>query len=507
MRPLTVLAFALALAAPAAAQEKGGAHARAVAPFLDPQTFVVAHADLTRVDAARIATLVRDMTQEEGKELDEHLHAAGELLANIRKAGAKDIYLVASMADLPANGPFYFVPLEGKDDGEALGKLLTPPGGQFKHAVIHQAVVVGREAGLERLRNLKSEPRPEVAPAFEAAGDTTAQVLLLPTDDNRKVIEQLLPALPPQLGGGKTRVFTQGVRWAALGVEGPPKISARLVVQSPNADAARALHEGIENVYKKVAGLKEAKELLPHIDQLTVALLPAVKDDRLTLEVDAKTADQVLTPTVRRLREQAARMVSANNLKQIALAMHNYHATYNKGFPAAYSTDKDGKPLLSWRVHILPFIEQDALYREFHLDEPWDSEHNKKLIPRMPQTYRSSNKRPASDGLTSYLTPRGDSTIFPGKEQVKISDITDGTSDTILVVEANDDQAVVWTKPDDLKVDLKKPKTGLFGRLDGKCSVAFADGSVRVLNKTIKDGMLKAYFTRNGGEVSYLQDQ
>ena len=86
--------------------------------------------------------------------------------------------------------------------------------------------------------------------------------------------------------------------------------------------------------------------------------------------------------------DAARRAQSMNNLKQFALAMHNYHDTNGK-FPAASSFDKDGKPLLSWRVHVLPYLEQAELYKQFHLDEPWDSEHNKKLIEKMPNVLAS----------------------------------------------------------------------------------------------------------------------
>ncbi len=126
-----------------------------------------------------------------------------------------------------------------------------------------------------------------------------------------------------------------------------------------------------------------------------------------------------------------------NNLKQIGLAMHNYHAT-NGSFPPAYTVDKDGKPLLSWRVLILPFLEQEALYKEFHLDEPWDSPHNKPLIERMPTSYvcPSESDRRVDRGKTTYLTPRGKATIFPGPEGIKIQKITDGSSNTIFAVDA-----------------------------------------------------------------------
>ena len=110
----------------------------------------------------------------------------------------------------------------------------------------------------------------------------------------------------------------------------------------------------------------------------------------------------LLLPAVRSARGAARRAASTNNLKQIALAMHNHHDA-SKEFPAAYSTDKQGKPLLSWRVKILPLIGQDALYRQFHLDEPWDSEHNKKLIPLMPPVYMAPGST-AGPGKTNYHT-------------------------------------------------------------------------------------------------------
>src|SRR5207302_1956982 len=94
----------------------------------------------------------------------------------------------------------------------------------------------------------------------------------------------------------------------------------------------------------------------------------------------------LLLPAVQKVRMAAGRTRSANNLKQMALATINYADAFGRA-PAAAICDKNGKPLLSWRVAILPFIEQDNLYKQFHLDEPWDSDHNKKLLARMPNVY------------------------------------------------------------------------------------------------------------------------
>jgi serine/threonine-protein kinase len=197
--------------------------------------------------------------------------------------------------------------------------------------------------------------------------------------------------------------------------------------------------------------------------------------------------------------EAGRRIQSQNNMRQIALAVLNYESAYNR-LPPAYLADKNGKPLLSWRVAILPFIEQDALYQKFHLDEPWDSEHNKKLINSAVAVYRSpaSKNKP---GMTNYLTIRGKDTVFPGKDSIKIMDIVDGTSNTIMVVEADDSKAVPWTKPDDLNYDEKSPAAGLGGLFTGGFNAVLCDGSSRFLPSTTKAEMLRRLFNRNDGEV------
>ena len=217
----------------------------------------------------------------------------------------------------------------------------------------------------------------------------------------------------------------------------------------------------------------------------------------------------LLLPAVQSAREAARRTASMNNLKMIALAMHNYHDVY-KGFPAAYNVDENGKPLLSWRVHILPFIEQQALYQQFHLDEPWNSPHNRKLIAQMPTVYRSPSSK-ADPGKTVYLGNAGKHGVFvppkgdqKGKTQptgVSMRNITDGTSNTIMAVEASDTAAVVWTKPDDFVPDEKNPLRGLVGLHPGGFLAALCDGSVRFISESINPEVLKALLTKDGGEV------
>jgi hypothetical protein len=206
----------------------------------------------------------------------------------------------------------------------------------------------------------------------------------------------------------------------------------------------------------------------------------------------------LMLPAVQKVREAAGRSKSFNNLKQMTLAMYNYHDLYN-GFPSAAICDKNGKPLLSWRVAILPFIEQDALYKEFHLDEPWDSEHNKKLIARMPNIYALPGVTNPGETTTYYRVFYGNGALFNLGKPVRISDISDGTSNTIMIVEAG--ESVPWTKPDELEFDPSKALPKLGKQNSKGFAASMADGSVRFINAGISAATLKAAITRAGGEV------
>ncbi len=208
----------------------------------------------------------------------------------------------------------------------------------------------------------------------------------------------------------------------------------------------------------------------------------------------------LLLPAVQAAREAARRTQSSNNLKQIGLGLVNFADVY-KSFPAAAVVDKQGRPLLSWRVAILPYVEQQELYNRFHLDEPWDSEHNKALIALMPIVYRNPNLPAASEGKTNYLAVAGENATLQPKKGTTFPTITDGTSNTIAVVEANADRAVIWTKPDDWSPNEKEPLAGLLGFRAGGFLALFADGSVRFLSQSVNPNTFKAMLTRNGGEV------
>jgi uncharacterized protein (TIGR03067 family)/prepilin-type processing-associated H-X9-DG protein len=230
--------------------------------------------------------------------------------------------------------------------------------------------------------------------------------------------------------------------------------------------------------------------------QVLIALQRCKPDE----EKPSKEEIAKLTGGVDKVREAVDRTQSANNLKQIGLAFHNFHDTY-KGFPAHAIYSKDGKtPLLSWRVAILPFIDEADLYQQFKLDEPWDSPHNKKLIPKMPKMYGALGKAKKGEGLTYYQVFTGPGTVFDGNKQMRIAQITDGTSNTMLAVEAKN--GVVWSRPDDLKLPKEGEKLpALGGMFTNGFNVLFCDGSVRFMSYQVPAQTLRAVITPAGGEV------
>jgi len=237
-------------------------------------------------------------------------------------------------------------------------------------------------------------------------------------------------------------------------------------------------------------------------DQITGILKPVQQGRRLTIQTSSQygIATQgilvgLLLPAVQAARGAARRMSSSNNMKQFGLAFHNYHAAY-KRLPGNINSES-GQPLLSWRVQILPFIEQQALYSQFHLDEPWDSEHNRPLISQMPEIY-SDPRLELEPGLTNYQTPVGENTIASPGKTTQFRDILDGLAYTIMIIETNAENAVVWTKPSDVEIDLTDPLSFLQGR-DG-VHATFGDGAVKFITEDVDPETFKALLTKSGKE-------
>jgi RNA polymerase sigma factor (sigma-70 family) len=252
-------------------------------------------------------------------------------------------------------------------------------------------------------------------------------------------------------------------------------------------DALPALQEepdALKRLEKRQAELEKQKELLN-------ARLEDVKTEKQKIEdTRAKELAEIL------MRNQL--QVASNHLKQIGLAFHSYGGD-NRDAWADDITDKDGRPLLSWRVALLPHLGEMDLYKQFKLDEPWDSAHNKKLIAKMPKVYAPVRVK-AKEGETFCQRFVGKGALFnENGSSYTIPQIPDGTSATGLVVEAGD--PVIWSKPADLPFNTKGPLPKLGGLFDGDFHILFCDGSVHRFKKDYDVDEMKNVIMPDDGNV------
>jgi Protein of unknown function (DUF1559) len=210
----------------------------------------------------------------------------------------------------------------------------------------------------------------------------------------------------------------------------------------------------------------------------------------------------LLSPTRPLEREAESRMSCMNNLRQITIALYNYREVYGT-FPPAVTYRADGQPMHSWRVLILPYLDHSDMYEQYNMNEPWDSPGNRAATASMPGIFScpSHPGGPAS-GNTSYLALDGPGTVMNSKQPARLQDIVDGTSDTLLLVEAQN-PGVHWTEPKDL--DISEGVTPGPGGLSSWHVRGFhattADGSTRYISESISPQTLQGLLTINGGEI------
>jgi hypothetical protein len=192
-----------------------------------------------------------------------------------------------------------------------------------------------------------------------------------------------------------------------------------------------------------------------------------------------------------------------SNLCQIQLALRNYHETYG-AFPPAYIADATGRPMHSWRVLILPFLEQQSLYDRYDFLEPWNGPNNILLLNKMPRVFGCPTRSPGPTALTAFAAITGPGTIFPGAGSAKLADVTDGPANTLMIAEvANVD--IPWTAPVDLDArtmslkinDLRGP--GISSKHPGGAHICLGQG-YQFLREGFSAETLRALITIDGGE-------
>lgn len=491
------------LASPAQAQPQANP-AAVIAPILGDEIAIVLHFNLTRLDFVGTVNRVSGKLAADGH-FEQEIRSIGDEIDTLVKAGAQDLFLLIDPARIRAT-PHFALTLKPGTDAETMKLHLAKIWSRYEAAPLSMELkgsllAGGASSAFLPDRSGPITPRAGLAAAFSAAENSPVKLVLVPSDIQRKALEESIEILPKELGGGPVTTFTRGSKWGVLHLTPGEKPGMQLLLQAKDADSAAKLASLATYIRSLAVEASKKDPILSTSAGLLEKLKPQVKQDRTVIEVSPEMMTDLVVPFIQSVRETRSRNRCVSNLKRIGLAMHNYHQAYGR-FPRQATLSPSGKPLLSWRVQLLPFLDENQLYSEFHLDEPWDSEHNKALITKMPAVFACPKSHHALiDGKTCYQVPHGKGTILSGENGGRLQDFTDGTTRTIMAVETGDDSAVIWTKPDDWQVGEDVSYAPLLGHHAGGTNILFADGSLRFVKDTIRLKILKALITRDGGEV------
>ncbi len=394
------------------------------------------------------------------------------------------------------------------------------------------SVVLGTEPIVQKvIDGSAAADNPAITNTLSKQGSKNDLMVILALDPMRDLINmgmQQTPPLPPQLEQFKK--IPDLIRMAMLRVNVSGERPSGLIVAAHDQAEAEKLEKLIrkafeiakaqmfaqmakdQNLQGQSPAMQKAMQAYSQRVSNTMlsAMMPTRKGKVLALESKAGLANPqvniaivgilvaLLLPALGQVRQAARSSQSKANMKNIMLSLLVYVEQHRK-LPGRAILSEEGKPLLSWRVQMLPYLEAGYLTDQFHLDEPWDSPHNIKLLDQMPDIFKSPLSTSKDPTKTNYVLAVGKDTTFP---DFKAERLPNASSLTIAVVEVDDAHAVPWTKPDDY--DVKNLPKGLAGGV-GLFNAANFDGSVRSLPSELKLDLLKALFSADNAKYGAIQ--
>ncbi len=485
----SLIALALTLGCFVRVGATGWERHAAIQQYLDNETVLVAWVDLSKLDVEEIAQMLATVDRPTIPERElSKLKVVQQALLQLH---VTKIYWISDLASI-SEGPVRLV--IPNDNPQAVQLLLGAMDElDFQYEVDGKVLLAGKKDALTAIKKKHGTPSSQLLQAMEACDQDHGLAFATPS----YVTMSLMAVFQAEIKKGdaselvKTAEALAGLQWMALSASLNQPEFVRLKLQTESNSAAKTLLGLINSSIEK--RLKHDASRL------------AFEAEGAAVQYTNKSFEETVA-TVRELMSIRGSTQSANSLKQVALALHNYAAAY-KHFPPQSLVDEKGNRLLSWRVLILPFLGEQELYDKFHLDEPWNSPHNIKLASSIPKTYATNTTVAGNlqaEGLmkTRIVAPMTKDSAFgrPG-EPVWFKDLTDGTSNTLWFVETSEKNSVVWTKPEDLPIDISNPVVSIIGDERDGFLGGMVDGSVRFYSAENRAEVINALLTIDGGEV------
>ena len=481
----------------------------------DETTIAYAHLDLKKIDFKKVYGKLQEMGEIPNlfsfppAEAVDQVEGLRQMMV---KSGASRIVCTASLYDLES-APVVAIVVEENGKLDAIQEMLNGFGSAgfvVQSFAKERLVVLARDNVMQRLKNKELSPRSDVAKVLNQTMTGVLSVHLIPSSDQLRVIRELLPRLGEPLEFVTGKMIADGIQSASVTLHSVEPLKMNAEVQSASEESAMVIKKALTKIQQKIRPSDPERLVLKGF-MTKIKLKP--ERDGLILDIGKEEEDlwKALQTFFESARKQAVRGQLVNDLKQIMLAFHNFHDA-NRYFPDLGRPQDKGKPGLSWRVHILPYLDQAELYEQFKLDEPWDSPHNVKLVSKIPAIYKPRDQSIAL-GKTLLVIPRGKgffaNPYFDANDKEKqraygrrMREFLDGTSNTISILPVVKAHAVTWTKPDDFLPDSETVLSFLKDDTTKRFTFATTDGAVhRISFDSLTAKEIMAMMTIAGGEI------
>ena len=300
----------------------------------------------------------------------------------------------------------------------------------------------------------------------------------------------------------------KGVEFAFTGIELAKTIRVEILGVCESHAKATKIVELAPELTQKLKSQMKSPLYGGYVNQIVQSKKIDELFDNMKFDADKEIARAVgslkldfnkLAEPIKDLYKFQSRQFASNNARQHSLAFLNFESAF-RHFPQSVYNQKDGKPSkpYSWRIAILPFIGRQDIYDQYDFDQEWDSPHNQKVTSQMPEVFRSDMDDTDTTNASFFLLA-GPGGMFGGEEPLTLSQMTDGTSNTVLAIEAKRD--VHWAKPEDILIDPNLPLPEFGGFHEGGFNIARVDGSVEFLPENVSHDYLRKLFSPNDGLV------
>jgi len=508
-------------------------HSKSLEKYLTDDVIAIAYFDLSQVDTLGALECVEKLGLGPAAE---NRGLAVQMLLSVQKkldqladSGARYVYVLFHVSDVYQGGPTWVLPIAGQSGRDAIFEWIVEYRPDVNAALRNlrlnllparfenvEGAVLGANSAeqLEQLQSKRPINKRDLVIAWKALGQGHCGLLIIGDKDSRRVVREMFPTFPEPFQAIDGKLLADRLHWGGIVAHFRPEPRLQLVIQTDQKSSAAVLQQCVSDGLALLNQFPFDEQVLSSDDRdaFAKAVVPRVTESLLIISFDDLLSDRdriahLLKPRVESARQAARDAQRKNQFRQILLGMLNYESANGK-YPPRGTYAGDGKPQLSWRVHVLPYLgeEELALYKQFHLDEPWDSEHNRPLITLMPAIYADPDPDPVlskrnAAGRTTYLVPTGEGTAFAGSEGRLLKDITDGTSNTLALVEVAALSAPFWTRPTDWLVDLNNPWERLSRDERDFFTAGFCDGSVYTISFSTPVDKLRAWLSIAGGEV------